>query len=113
MRILISTQLIPEAEVARIEAEASITAASMKLHSASREALRCRSQLSLVELAIGAHVRQAGLNPDELLDYFIHRASLANSLAYAKINLIEAEDAEASAEFEWESAVNHLTSLLQ
>jgi hypothetical protein len=107
------TQLITESEMSRIEAEASLTAASMKLHAASREALRCRKQLSLVELSLAAHVRQTGLDADDLLIYFCHRAVLITTLAAARISLTEAEDAEASAEVEWESAVNHLTSLLQ
>lgn len=109
------TQLIADAdaEMNRIEAEATLTAASMKLHAASRRALRCRQQRQLVEEQVTAHVRTTGLTESELLSYFCRRSVLATSLASAEINLIEAEDAEASAEVKWEQAVQHLSSLLQ
>jgi hypothetical protein len=95
-----------------IEAEAAVTNHSMKLHSASKEAVRARDSLNGIAESITSHVRKTGLTPPELVDYFVHRAVLTASLGSAKLRLMEAEEAEASAEYEWELAVQHLASLL-
>lgn len=97
----------------KLEAEASLTAASMKLHAASKEVVRCRKRLEECQLALSEHVRQSGLDSEGLVSYFVRRELLANECTRTTIALAEAEEAEASAEVEWESAAQYLTDLAQ
>lgn len=107
------TQFASESEMACIEAEAAITAASMKLHTASKNAVRCLQSFSRCQEALKAHIQQTGLLASDLCSYYLRRELLANECSHAASLLAEAEEAEASAEVEWESAVQRLTDLLQ
>jgi type IV secretory pathway VirD2 relaxase len=91
------------------EAEVAVTNHSMKLHTASKEAVRARTRYDEAERNAAELVRVSGLTPTELVDYFVRRTILTAALGDAQIRLRDAEEAEAEAEYEWELAVEHLT----